>query len=444
MIPFILLAIGVVAGAIGAWLAAAAKNRAITAELRSQVELVRADLGRRDQEARGLQQELRKQAEQRATAEAELLQTQRSLAEQKQMLDEAKRSLADTFGALAGQALQKNSDEFLRLAATRFQTLEVNAKSELEKRQDAISALVNPLAGALERYEKQIHELEASRQNAYGGLNKQLTELQGVTRSLDLAMRTPRGRGSWGELTLRRVAELAGMSEHCDFSEQETLFSESGRQRPDMIVNLPGGRRIAIDAKAPLEAYREFVSAATDEERNACLARHSQQVRTHMNQLGSRGYWQQLDSTTDFVVLFLPGESFFGAALEQDTTLIEDGIEKGVILATPTTLIALLRAVAYGWGQERAAENAQKIGELGKELYDRMKKFVDHLDGVGTSLRKAVETYNRAIGSFESRVMPAARKFEELGSAPEEEIGQLEILEEIPRVLAVPERSEVE
>ncbi len=444
MTSWVLLVIGGALGAVGAWLSASGKCKGVTAELRAQLERVQTELQRKDQQAGILQQEVRQQSELRAKAETETAQLQRSLAEQKQLLEEAKKSLSDTFAALAGEALQKNSDEFIRLATTKFQTLQVDAKGELEKRQQAIQSLVAPLTASLERYEKEIHELETSRQTAYSGLNQQITELHAATRSLDLALRTPRVRGSWGELTLRRVAELAGMSEHCDFSEQETLFTETGRQRPDMIVNLPGGRRIAVDAKAPLEAYREYVSAATDEARNSWLQRHSQQVRAHMNQLGARSYWEQLDPATDFVVLFLPGESFFSAALEQDTTLIEDGVQKRVILATPTTLIALLRAVAYGWRQELAAENAQRIGDLGKDLYERMKKFVDHLEGVGNALRKAVDGYNKAVGSFETRVMPSARKFEELGVSRTEDIPQLEILEEIPRVLAVPERSGTE
>jgi DNA recombination protein RmuC len=244
---------------------------------------------------------------------------------------------------------------------------------------------------------------------------------------------------------LRRVAELAGMSEHCDFSEQESFSTDAGRQRPDMIVNLPGNRRIAVDAKVPLQAFIEAVDPERSEpEKKAALERHSELVRAHLNQLAERRYWDQVGPELELVVLFLPGESFFSAALEQDRDLIEDGMKKHVVLATPTTLIALLHAVAYGWRQEQVARNAKEISDLGKDLYERIRTFLGHLEGVGASLVRATENYNKAVGSLESRVLPGARKFKQLGAATGEELPELQTIEETPRTLSAPERDERE
>lgn len=494
----LILLLGLAIGAVVGWLWTRAKanaelaNYKIQAEgnlrvaettisnLRTKQTESRNELDAKNQEARGLQQQLRAEGEQKAAAQAELRQTRSSLEdlssvrdqlssesqlrvaaetklkeaeanleEQRKLLEQATAKLTDTFGALSAEALKSNNQAFIALAKSTFETIQAQAKGDLESRQNAINGLINPLKEALERYEQQVNEMEKSRQTAYGSLEEQLRslsstsqQLQKETGSLVTALRTPQVRGRWGEMTLRRAAELAGMSEYCDFVEQETVTTESGRQRPDMIVNLPGGRRIVVDAKVPLQAFLDSAAATNEEERSAQLARHAQLVRAHVSQLASRSYSDQFDFSPEFVVLFLPGESFFAAALEQDHTLIEDAMERKVVLATPTTLIALLRAIAYGWRQELIAKNAQTISDLGKQLYDRMRTFVSHFESVGGALGRAVESYNKAAGSLESRVLPSARRFKDLGAATGEEIVEIEPVDESPRALAIPEKGE--
>ena len=385
----------------------------------------------------------------RVAVETKLNESEVNLREQKKLLDEATARLSDTFGALSAEALKSNNQAFLALAKSTFETIQAQAKGDIESRQKAIDGLVAPLKESLDNYGKQVVEMEKSRESAYGRLDEQLKtmagasqQLQKETGSLVTALRAPQTRGRWGEMTLRRTAELAGMSQHCDFDEQETMTTETGRQRPDMIVNLPGGRRIVVDAKVPLQAFLDAASATNEEERHTQLARHAQLVRAHMNQLASRGYSEQFDFSPEVVVLFLPGESFFAAALEEDRTLIEDSMERRVILSTPTTFIALLKSIAYGWRQEKMAENAQAISELGKQLYERIKTFVGHFEGVGGALGRAVDAYNKATGSLESRVLPSARRFKDMGAATGEEIIAVEPVDESPRALALPEKSE--
>jgi DNA recombination protein RmuC len=288
--------------------------------------------------------------------------------------------------------------------------------------------------------------MEASRQHAYGGLEQQLkalvlhsAELQRETGSLASALRTPQVRGRWGELTLHRVVELAGLTEHCDYVEQATLTGDTGRLRPDMIVRLPGGRQIVVDAKAPLTAYLDAMSASTSDERDLALVRHAQQVRQHMGALAGKGYWEGLDRSAELVVMFIPGEAFVGAAAQADPTLIEDGMARKVVIATPTTLVALLRAVAFGWRQEQLAANAEHIRQQGQALYERVRSMVGNLDDMGDKLRQATTAYNKAVGSFESRVLPAARRFRDIGAGEGAEIPTLTPVDEQPRVVDAPE-----
>jgi len=411
-------------------------------ELRAQLESLR-------QKVEELQTKLRTEGEQRAGAEARLQEAQANLEEEKKLLDEAQHKLADTFNALAAEALKSNNQAFVALAKSTFETIQAQAKGDLDTRHKAIEGLVSPLRDAVDRYEREILEMEKARQKAYGTLDEQLRslaeanqKLQEETTHLANALSSPvKVRGRWGEMTLRRVVELAGMSEHCDFTEQETIATESGRQRPDMIVNLPGGRRIAVDAKVPLQAFIDAVDPEKPEsERKEAMESHGKLVRDHMNQLAERRYWEQVGPELELVVLFLPGESFFSAALEQDRALIEDGMRKKVVLATPTTLIALLRSAAYLWQQEKVAQNAKRISDLGKELHDRLKTFVGHFQTLGSSIERAVDSYNKAVGSLESRVLPSARRFKELGAATGDEIIDLEPVDETPRALAAPDR----
>jgi DNA recombination protein RmuC len=415
-------------------------------KVKAQTELEQARSGLIDLSE--LRERLKTEGEMRVAAETTLRETQASLEEQRKLLEEAKKSLAETFQALSAEALKSNNQAFIQLARSTFETLQAQAKGDLETRQKAIDGLVAPLKDSLGRYENQILEMEKARQKAYGTLDERLRtlaqanqKLEEETRHLSNALSSPlKVRGRWGELTLRRVVELAGMSGHCDFTEQETITIESGRQRPDMIVNLPGNRRIAVDAKVPLQSFLDAINPELlEEERRKALAGHGQLVRDHMNQLAERRYWEQVGPELELVVLFLPGESFFSAALEQDHELIDDGMQKKVVLATPTTLIALLRSAAYLWQQEKITQNARQISELGRELHERLRTFLGHFQALRASLERAVDSYNSAVGSMESRVLPAARKFKELGAATGGEIPELEPVDKVPRTLSAPE-----
>jgi len=360
----------------------------------------------------------------RVAAETRLEAERASFEEQRRLLDEAESRLKDAFSALSADALKTSRTEFLSQADEKLK----------------------PIRDLLGAYETHLREIEKIRSDAYGGLKNHLDTLarahdllQREAHQLSTALRSPTVRGAWGQMALRNAAELAGMSPYCDFTEQVSVATEDAQLRPDMTVRLPNHRTIVVDAKAPLDAYREAVSAGDEAGRKVALSRHAQAVRGHMRALGQKSYWSQFKEAPDFVVLFLPGESFFSAALEQDQTLIEEGMKSGVVLASPTTLIALLRAVAYGWRQEAVAESAQKIAETGKQLYDRIRVFAEYLKGVGTGLKVATDNYNAAVGSYQSRLEPGARHLTELGVSTGKDLPELPQVEGPTRAIAPPE-----
>jgi DNA recombination protein RmuC len=379
-----------------------------------------------------------------ATLSAALQEERKNTVEKLGLLNRATEELRETFQALAGEALKNNNVSFLELARAKLESYEEKTKGDLEARKVAVEALIEPIKTSLTKVDEQARAMEEARNQAYGALREQVAslvtsqdQLRSETGNLVKALRTPAVRGRWGEIQLKRVVEVAGMLPYCDFSEQETIRTEDGRMRPDLIVKLPGGKIVVVDAKTPLQAYLEAVEAKDDETRHGRLIEHARQVREHMERLSSKAYWEQFEASPEFVVMFLPGETFFSAALEQDPGLIEEGVKQRVIPASPTTLIALLRAVAYGWRQERLARNAQEISALGKELHDRLRGLANHLEAVGKGLDRAVESYNKAVGTLESRVMVSARKFAELGAPVTEEIPEVEPIETTTRTLAL-------
>lgn len=395
----------------------------------------RADLDQKNEQISHLNQLI-------ARLETTLEHERKTAHEKLDVLNHATLKLGDAFKALSSEALRSNNQSFLELAKITLERYQTEAKGDLEQRQKAVEQLVTPIKQSLEKVDTQIQELEKARQQAYGSLTEQVKsliytqeKLQSETDNLVKALRTPTVRGHWGEIQLKRVVEIAGMLEYCDFHRQQTVTTEDGRLRPDMLVRLPGGKNIVVDAKAPLLAYLDALESANDEQRLSKLRSHAQQIRSHMTKLSAKSYWDQFQPTPEFVVLFLPGETFFSAALELDPALIEEGAKQQVILATPTTLIALLRAVYYGWRQEQVSENTRKIGELGQELHERIATMVEHLTRLGGSLGKAVEAFNAAVASFEGRVLPSVRKFEVLGAGSKKEIEELTPLDKNPRML---------
>jgi len=365
---------------------------------------------------------------------------------QSAVVKRSQEEMKQTFSALSAEVLRNNSSSFLQLAKLELEKSEQAADLTLEYRQRAIADLVTPIKEGLDKYDRKIAQIELDRAKSFGALNERLeslftvnTQLRSETQALVSSLSSTTVRGRWGEIALKRVAELAGMLEHCDFTTQETTDGEAGAQRPDMIVNLAGQRTIAVDAKVPLDAYLAAMECTEEKDRVLCLKRHAQQVRDHAKRLGNKSYWNQLDGSVDAVVMFLPGEVYFAAALQQDASLLEEISGDRVILASPTTLIALLKSCAYGWRQEKLARNAAEISELGRELYGRIAKIGGDLAKLGESLDKSVAVYNQTIGSVESRVLVTARKFKELGGLEEDGVGELEPVERIVREIAAPE-----
>ncbi len=409
-------------------------------EIETRLAHTTAEAERNEQDAQTFRNQL---TEIRSRLDSEI----KSANEKQALLERAEVKLSDTFKALSADALRSSSEQFLQLAKSSLATQTEEAKGEIEKRKIAIETLITPVAESLGKFELRIGEIEKSREGAYSELREQVRALgegqlglQRETASLVKALRQPTGRGQWGEMQLRRVVELAGMQEHCDFEVQHSATTDEGKKlRPDLIVRLPGGKTIVVDSKTPMDGYLDALEANDDTVREEALHRHARQVRTHIQQLSSKNYTAQFAQTPEFTVLFLPSESFFSAALQSDPGLIEKGVDQGVILATPTTLIALLRAVSYGWRQESIAENAREISALGRTLHERLGKLAEHFSKLGRSLGNAVEQYNSAIGSFETRVLTTARKFEELKAAPEAaSIANLEPVDKIPRSLSAP------
>jgi DNA recombination protein RmuC len=403
-------AVGVALGALVVWLIARHRRKALIEKLES------AELSLKNQEAL--------QAEREAAFEL------------------ANARLTQAFADISNRSLRANSDTFLQLAKQNLETHQEKAKSELSEREKAVEALVKPIRDALEASHKQISELEKARSEAYGSIRNHLEAMQlsqqsltQETQNLVKALRRPEVRGQWGEITLRRLVELAGMVEHCDFIEQVHVVGDDKIIRPDMIVNMPDQRQLVVDVKTPLDAYLAAAEAPDDAQRKLALERHAKNVRSHIRLLASKSYWTQFDESPEFVILFIPGDQFLSAALAEEPDLIEYALSQQIILATPTSFVALLKAVAYGWRQLALADNAKEIRVLAEDLYGRLGTFVTHMNKVGRQLASSVENYNRAVGSLERSVLPGARKFTELGVHAKKDIEKLESLEPVPRTM---------
>ena len=431
---------GAVIGCLVSWLLARSRSQVLDVRLaavQNDLNLARAET----QKLSALNAELNTR---RATLETTLEYVRKANDEKIELLDRATTDLREAFQALSADALKSNNQAFLELARTSLERFQSEAKGDLKLRQEAVANLVAPIGESLRKVESQIQQIEKDRSEAYGDLTAQVRsligtqeKLQAETGNLVKALRTPTVRGRWGEIQLRRVVEIAGMLSYCDFSEQETISTSNGRLRPDLVIKLPGGKNVVVDAKTPLLAYLDAIDSTDDALRLAKLRQHAQQVRTHLTQLSSKGYWEQFEASPEFVVMFLPGETFFSAALEQDPTLIEYGVTQRVIPASPTTLIALLKAIAFGWNQEKLARNAKEISSLGKELHDRLRTLGKHFEAVGRGLDRAVESYNMAVGSLETRVMVSARKFAELGSPVIDELPPMTVIDTTTRNLTL-------
>lgn len=450
IVSIIVFLAGAALGATAGWFLLKTKASSTSA---ADVATLKERLDGKEGEAQRLQQALTSEVTEHKHSREESVQLKAALEGERRAATERMASfknatdeLSEKFKALSRDALKDNNQSFLELAHSTLQKFQQTAKGDLELKQKAIDELVRPLRESLEKVDYKIGELEKTRAGAYSELREQVkalatsqVQLQAETGNLVNALRAPHVRGRWGEIQLRRVVELAGMLQYCDFVEQETVVTADGRIRPDVIVRLPGNRTIVIDAKVPFDAFYESISTKDDVIRSARLKDHARLVRTHIGSLSKKSYWESVQPTPEFVLLFLPGETFYSAALEIDPKLIEDGVGQGVIIATPTTLIALLKAVSYGWRQEQMATNAQEVSKLGKDLYDRLRTFTSYFSDIGRGLDRALDAYNRGVGSLEARVLVTARKFKERGALAGEEIETLEPIDKLARPLSLDE-----